>query len=330
MSQKKQNSKPRKPIVPSDEEITNHRRRRQANLETHASAIQDYSDIDQGILRLEEQIAWSLRDTDQYNYLTSLVRAWEEQLQAADPHHAPLSTRVLGIEYTPDAAATATLPQPLEVTKLALMCSDRLSRYKRRTIEGYIVACLDEFTEYCNQGGRLVFSDVDDTNAVLVLALSAQFLQLTRERRSFADYQTCSWLDAFLAYIDQQSYVGCYGYMVCASILHALGPTAQPHESEFSLRLKMQVIYIMLASALGDPDCVQLFLDPHARSVFVPWLHLYTLCWHNLPADTRKSLLTDYAFECQFSLLDLCALILQDKVAHVCAVQYRKGDTGEI
>ena len=77
MSQKKQNSKPRKPIVPSDEEIADHRRRRQINLETHASAIQDYSDIDQGILRLEEQIA-SPEAQEDYKELQQMCLRLEE------------------------------------------------------------------------------------------------------------------------------------------------------------------------------------------------------------------------------------------------------------
>lgn len=330
MSQKKPHYQ--QPAVPTAAEVASVRNARRDNRRVMADVIQDYTDLECAQQRLEEQVAWMLRDIDVHNCLNQLARTWSEQTASDEvPQLQPLSTQVLGGDYTPDAAATADLPQPLKVIKVALMGYDRATYYVRGRIEDYVLACLADFTEYCEQVGEqsVCFSDLDDINAVLFLALAAQYLELNRKRRSFNDEATVVWLDACFAYGDNQPFGGCYRYMVCANLLHALGDTARAQDTEFSLRIKMQLIYVLFCSALEDSDCIQLFLDPRSRGPFKKWLQLFALCWQCLPADTRQRLLVDDDTECQFSTIELCATVAEEKAAKVAAVQYRCGDTGE-
>ena len=302
-------------------QIIDYRDRRNKNQAILAAELNRFTDIDQAYVRLEEQVAWNLKDCDQHNYIRILANTWDEQRQGHLTHHKPLSVKLVGYRYTPEGAATALLPQPVEVAKVALLCGDRLNYRSRNLIADYLQTCLEELSRDAN-GGQLTFDDDDCVNAILFLALAEQLLARTRSRYSYDDIVTQAWMDAFMDFVASTSTAPGYTYMICSSLLHLLGSYASSREPEFSLRVKMIVTHYLLGAVISDSDLRALCLDPHTRFVITPWLDLYVQCWHSLPQETQRRLLMDYGIETQFTLLDFVALAVQRQSAHICSVQY--------
>ena len=302
-------------------QIIDYRDRRNENQAILAAELNRFTDIDQAYVRLEEQVAWNLKDCDQHNYIRILANTWDEQRQGHLTNHKPLSVKLVGYRYTPEGAATALLPQPIEVAKVALLCGDRLNYRSRNLIADYLQTCLEELSRDAN-GGQLTFDDDDCVNAILFLALAEQLLARTRSRYSYDDVVTQAWMDAFMDFVASTSTAPGYTYMICSSLLHLLGSYASSREPEFSLRVKMIVTHYLLGAVISDSDLRALCLDPHTRFVITPWLDLYVQCWHSLPQETQRRLLMDYGIETQFTLLDFVALAVQRQSAHICSVQY--------